>query len=339
MSNTILITGACGFIGKALANRFADLGYTVIAADVAGHAWRDDVRLQQLDICDAASVADACKEVDTIIHNASLVHTKQNCIEDVWAVNHQGTLNVINACRQHEVAKLIYISSASAVYEGRDIENGDETLPYGKDQAPYADSKIQAEKDVLAFSGTASTTCCAIRPHVVFGAGDNRFIPAILEKAEQGRLRRINGSNDKLSDFTYIDNLVDAVVAAETQLAPDAAAAGQAYFITNGEPMPFFDFVEKFLMELGYPPINRSVPLWLAYSAAAVAEGIDTLRGGTMGAEGGLSRFAVKYMVTHHYFNIAKARRDLGWAPQVTLEDGIRRTIAALGLQRKDRAA
>lgn len=341
----IIVTGGCGFIGRALCDGFADAGHQVTALDIGGQAWREDIPVINVNICDMQATIDACAGADSIIHNASLVHTKHNREEDIWAVNHGGSLNILEACRQHNIGRLLYISSASAVYEGEDIENGDESLPYSRiSQAPYADSKIQAEKDMLAFNGQATeghqgTATCAIRPHVVFGAGDNRFIPAITEKAKQGKLKRAVGNRDKLSDFTYISNLVDAVVAAEDKLTLDSAVAGQAYFITNGEPIAFFDFVEKMLVQMGYPPITGKVPYWLAYTAAAVAEGIDTLRGGTLNAEGGLSRFAVRYMVTHHYFNIEKAKRDFGWTPKVSLDEGIKLTIAELADQKTAKAA
>lgn len=326
----ILVTGGCGFIGRNIVNGFADNGHKVRVVDFGGQPFRDDVEFVNLDILEKEKLIDLCEGMDSIVHNASLVHTKHNQEEKIWAVNHTGTLNIIEACKRHRIPKLVYISSASAVYEGRDIENGDETLPYSSiSQAPYADSKIQAEKDVLAFSGTADTQVCAIRPHVVFGPGDNRFLPAVLEKASQGKLKRAVGNRDKLSDFTYISNLIDAIVMAEAALEPGSPVCGQAYFITNGEPMAFFDFIEKMLLELGYPAISGKVPYWLAYTAAAIAEGIDTLKGGTLNAENGLTRFSVRYMVTHHYYSIDKARRDFGWEPKVPLDEGIRLTVKA----------
>ncbi len=336
MTRKILITGGLGFVGRALVDRFAAEGHDVTCVDVAKGSFNPQVAFRTLDIRDRKAVLEACAGVDSIIHNASLVHTKHNREEDVWAVNLGGTENILEACRAHSIPRLVYISSASAVYEGRDIENGDETLPYSRiSQAPYADSKIRAEQAVLAFSGTAATQTCAIRPHVVFGAGDNRFIPSILKKAKEGKLKRAVGNRDKLSDFTYIDNLVDAVVAAENRLTGGSPVCGQAYFVTNGEPIAFFDFIEKMLLELGYPRIEGKVPYWLAYGVAAIAEGIDTLKGGTLNAEDGLSRFAVRYMVTHHYFNIAKAKRDLQWQPKVSLAEGIRKTVALLPAQAK----
>ena len=331
----ILVTGGCGFIGSNLVNGFVDKGYDVTVLDFGGAPFRDDVTFLNINICDKQAVIDACSGMsgmDSIVHNASIVHTKHSQQAMIWAVNHQGTLNIIEACKVHAIPKLVYISSASAVYEGEDIANGDETLPYSSiSQAPYADSKIQAEKDVLAFAGTTATQACAIRPHVVFGPKDNRFVPAILEKAAAGKLKRAVGNRDKLSDFTYVSNLVDAVVAVEENLVKGSPVCGQAYFITNGEPMAFFDFVEKFIVQLGYPPITGKVPYWLAYSVAAIVEGLDTLKGGTLNAENGMTRFAIRYMVTDHYYSIDKAYRDFGWKPKVSLDEGIALTVASLG--------
>ena len=326
----VLVTGGCGFIGRNLVNGFADAGCEVTVLDFGGSAFRDDVKFLNVDIRDKQAVLDACAGIDSIIHNASIVLTKQVLTDMVWSVNLGGTHNMIEACKVHKIPKMVYISSASAVYEGVDIENGDETLPYSSiSQADYADSKIQAEKDSLAFSGTADTTVCAIRPHVVFGPEDQRFIPNILDRLKQGKLNRAVGDRDKLSDFTYISNLVDAVVAAEANLEKGSVLDGQAYFITNGEPMPFFDFVEDFIVEMGHPKITKKVPFWLAYSVAAIVEGWDMLKGGTL-KETGMTRFAIKYMVTHHYYSIEKARKDFGYTPKISLAEGIKITVADL---------
>jgi len=323
----LLVTGGCGFIGKNLVDGFCDAGFDVTVLDFSGKAFRDDVTFINMDVRERQQVIDVCAGMDTIVHNASIVHTKASLSDVVWSVNHQGTQNIIEACKVHKIPKLVYISSASAVYEGKDIANGDETLPYSTiSQASYSDSKIAAEKDVLAFSGTADTACCAIRPHVVFGPEDNRFVPAIIEKAKAGKLTRAVGNRDKLSDFTYVSNLIDAVVAAEEALRPGSAVEGQAYFITNGEPMAFFDFIEDLLVAMGHPRITGKVPYWLAYSVAAIVEGWDTLKGGSFN-EGGMTRFAMKYMVTHHYYSIEKAYKDFGWKPAVSLAEGIALTV------------
>ncbi len=325
----VLVTGGCGFIGRNLVNGFCAAGCDVTVLDFGGQAFRDDVTFINADIRDKQAVIEATKGMDSIIHNASIVVTKAVNPKMVWEVNLDGTHNMMEACTVNNIPKMVYISSASAVYEGEDIENGDETLPYSSiSQADYSDSKIQAEKDVLAFSGSNGTAVCAIRPHVVFGPEDQRFVPNILDRLKQGKLGRAVGDRDKLSDFTYISNLVDAVVAAEEKLACDSVLDGQAYFITNGEPMPFFDFVEDFIVEMGHPKITKKVPYWLAYSVAAVVETLDKIKGNMK--ESGMTRFAIKYMVTHHYYSIAKAQRDFGYTPKISLAEGIKITVADL---------
>ena len=328
---TTLVTGASGFVGRHLVNAFADRGHTVVAVDVTGKGWRDDVRWELGDVCDAERMAELCEGVDTVIHNASLVHTRRNKEALVWAVNHGGTRNVLAACRGAKVGRLVYMSSASVVYEGRDIVDGDERLPYTSvSQAPYADSKVAAEKDVLAENGEGGVATCALRPHVVFGPHDQRLLPALLQRARAGKLKVGVGRDDKRSDFTYIDNLVDATLAAAERLALGSPLAGQAYFVTNGEPMAFFAFVDAVLVELGLPKTRGRIPFAVAYPVAAIKEAWDTLKGGSLGNEGNFSRFTIRYLCTDHWFSIAKAKRDLGYEPKVSVKEGIERTVRHL---------
>ena len=329
-----LVTGGCGFVGAAIARALEARGDEVIVLDLAPECPVEGVDYRRIDITDQAAVIEACRGVDTIIHNASIVHTKQNKQDVVWSVNLGGTENMLEAARQQGVPRFVYISSGSVVYEGKDIENGDESLPYSSvSQAPYADSKIAAEKLVLAENGKGGLATCALRPHVIFGPGDNRFMPALLAKGRNGQLRFQIGRGIWLSDYTYVSNLTDAVLLADEALAKDglnSVAAGQAYFITNGEPMLFWDFIRKVAARLGFPPIKYRAPKSLVYVIAAVMEGIDTLKGGTLNAEDGLTRFAIRYICTHHYFSIEKARRELGYNPSVTVDEGIELTCQHL---------
>lgn len=329
-----LVTGGCGFVGATIARALKFRGDEVIVLDLAPACPVEGVDYRRIDITDKAAVIEAGHGVDTIIHNASIVHTKQNKQDVVWAVNLGGTENMLEAARKQGVSRFVYISSGSVVYEGKDIENGDESLPYSPvSQAPYADSKIAAEKLVLAANGKGGMATCALRPHVVFGPGDSRFMPTLLDRGRNGQLRFQVGRGVWLSDYTYVSNLTDAVLLADEALAKDglsSIAAGEAYFITNGEPMPFWDFVRKVASRLGFPPIKYRVPKSLVYFIAAINEVIDTLKGGTLNAEDGLTRFAIRYMCTHHYFDIQKARRDLGYNPAVSIDGGIERTCQHL---------
>lgn len=329
-SREILITGGCGFIGTEVANKLAELGHRVTAVDIQTLSLRDDVRYVELDIADSQQVLDVCKNIDSVIHCASVVQTSNVGRDRIWQVNYDGTKNILDACRTHNIPRLVHISSASVIYDGIDIKNGDEDHPYAQNPgSAYVESKLAAEQAVGTLGQTTSTRTCILRPHLVFGPEDRRFIPNILQRAKEGKLNREIGDRSKLSDFTYISNLVDAVFLAEEKLGNDPLINGQAYFITNGEPKPFFEFVEEFLMQLGYPPINRKVPYWLAYTGAALIEMYNALRFREPQPETGITRFAVKYQATDHYFSIEKARRELGWEPIISLNEAIRLTADA----------
>ncbi len=326
---TSLVTGAGGFVGAHLVRALHARGDTVRATDVRS---RDDlpVPMTIADITDARSITPLLEGVDVVFHNASLVQTARAGADRVWAVNLGGTKTLLEAARAAGVKRFVYVSSASVVYQGVDIENGDEALPYAAtSQAPYADSKIAAEKEVLAANDPRTLLTSSIRPHVIFGPGDNRFLPAILARADKGQLKVGIGREPRLSDFTYVDNLVDALLLSDAALVRDPSLGGRAYFVTNGEPIPFWDFVDRVLVARGDPKIRHRLPYWFAYGAAAMVEWSRAIRGQASHPEDGFTRFAVRYMCTHHYFSIERARKDLGYEPKVSIDEGIARTIGA----------
>ncbi len=281
------------------------------------------------DLRDGDALERACEGVDTVFHVASRVQTRKTGADEVFDVNVGGTRKLLSACRARNVPRLVYVSSASVVYGGQDIEDGDESLPYpARFHAPYAEAKARAEEDVLGASD-ANLAACAIRPHIVFGPGDTRFFPAVLSRARSGRLKAYVGDADKRSDFTYVDNLVDALITAGDALTPDAALAGQAYFVTNGEPLAFWELIGRLLDGLDLDRPTWRVPFPIAYGAASVREALDAARG-IATSEESLTRFTIRYLTTHHYFSCAKAERDFGYRPRIGLDEGIARTIESL---------
>ena len=325
-----VVTGSSGFVGKHLTSRLASQGQAVVALDVVTGAPAENVIPTRADLRDKAALDSAVEGADVVYHVASRVQTRHTGADEVFAINVGGTRNLLAACRDKGVKKLVYVSSASVVYDGKDVENGDERLPYPSSfHAPYAKTKAQAEEEVLAANGKGGVLTCAIRPHVIFGPGDTRFLPAILGRAKSGKLKAYVGSAEKLSDFTYVDNLVDGLLLAADKLVEGGPAAGQAYFVTNGEPMAFWEFVGRVLDGIGHPRPKVQVPYPIAYGAAAVREWLDAVRG-IPTSEESLTRFAIRYLTTHHYFSHAKATRELGYRANVDLREGIARTIAAL---------
>jgi nucleoside-diphosphate-sugar epimerase len=332
MSQLSLVTGGNGFVGRALVDALLARGDSVRVVDLAPGAGRSDVEYLQADITDAATMDKACEGVGAVFHNASVVHTKNSQVDLIWKINFEGTKQMLASSQKQRVRRFVYVSSGSVVYEGKDIENGDESLPYATtDHPPYAASKREAEKYVLQHNGAGEVATVALRPHVVFGPGDNRFLPALLKHAKGGRLKFQVGRKNWLSDYTYVSNLIDALLLADVGLQKSASElGGKAFFITNGEPMPFWGFVALVLERLKFPPIKVRLPGGLVYAIAAVKETFDTMRGGTLNNEDGLTRFAIRYMCTHHYFNIDRARQQLGYDPKVSVAQGIELTCKAL---------
>lgn len=325
-----LVTGGNGFVGQHLVRALAAQGHEVVAMDLSG--WRGaeaNVRSLVADVRDAGALNAACAKVDAVFHVASRIQTRTTGADEVFDVNLGGTRKLLAACRANRVPKLVYVSSASVVYGGEDIENGDESLPYpAKFHAPYAEAKARAEEEVLSASDDTFATC-AIRPHIVFGPGDTRFFPAVLNRARSGRLRAYVGDPEKRSDFTYVENLVHALSRACEVLEPDSALAGEAYFVTNGEPLAFWEFVGRLLDGLQIARPSWRVPYPIAFGAAAIREAIDAARG-IATSEESLTRFTIRYLTTHHHFSCAKAERDFGYRPRVGLDEGIARTLTAL---------
>ncbi len=326
-----LVTGGNGFVGRHLVRALAARGDDVITMDLTEWAGGDapSIRSVAADLRDADALASACEGADVVFHVASRVQTRKTGAEEVFDVNVGGTRKLLSACRAREVSRFVYVSSASVVYGGEDVAGGDETLPYpARFHAPYAEAKARAEEEVLRANDAALATC-AIRPHIIFGPGDTRFFPAVLSRARSGRLKAYVGDPNKLSDFTYVGNLVDALLTAGDALSQQSALAGQAYFVTNGEPLGFWELVGRLLDGLELPRPTFRVPYPIAFGAAALRETLDAMRG-IATSEESLTRFTIRYLTTHHYFSCAKAERDFGYRPRVGLDEGIARTIAAL---------
>jgi nucleoside-diphosphate-sugar epimerase len=216
----------------------------------------------------------------------------------------------------------VFTSSPSVVFDGRDMEGIDESAPYPKSYlAPYPQSKAEAERLVLAANGAALATV-ALRPHLIWGPADPHILPRLVARAKAGRLRRI-GRRRCLVDSTYVDNAADAHLAAASRLAPGRAPAGRAYFVSNGEPLPVWDLVNRLLEAAGAPPVTRSVPAKAAYAAGWLAESVYRVLG--IRSEPPMTRFVAKELSTAHWFDLTATTRDLGWTPIVSVSEGLSR--------------
>ena len=334
LSSTIkkaLVTGGGGFVGKAIVKRLLELG---IETRVVGRHRYPEVEEAGAecfvgDISQPLVMTEAAKGVDIVFHTAALAGI-WGPWKDYYAVNVVGTEKVIESCRASKVAMLVYTSTPSVVFNGRDIQGGDERLNYAeKSLCHYATTKVIAEKMVLAANSSDLKTC-ALRPHLIWGPGDPHLLPRLLASGKKKRLKRVgNGAN--LVDISYIDNVAHAHILAARNLAGNATASGKAYFISQGTPVNLWNWINELFASMAIPAIQSSLSETAAYLLGGILELLYTV--GRTNNEPRMTRFLSEQLAKSHYFCIANARKDLGYEPIVSIEEGLQRTVQWLKTQ------
>ena len=320
----VLVTGGGGFLGKEIVRGLLERGHAVRSFSRGQYpeltGWGAET--SQGDIADAEAVLAAARGCDAVIHTAAKAGIWGKA-RDFHAANVQGTLNVLAACRAHGIRKLVHTSSPSVVYGGHPIEGGDESLPYpARFEAHYPRTKARAERLVLAANGPALATV-ALRPHLIWGPGDPHLIPRLLSKARAGQLRLIArpGGAPALVDCIHVRNAARAHWLALERLEPGSPIAGRTYFLSQGRPVPVNELIARILEAGGAPVPARRISPSVAYAAGAVLEAAHrTLR---LAGEPRMTRFLAKQLSTSHWFDISAARRDLGYEPEVSIEQGL----------------
>jgi len=326
-----LVTGGGGFVGKAIVNRLLELG---IETRVIGRHRYPEVEEAGAecfvgDISQPQAMAEAARGVDIVFHAAALAGI-WGPWKDYYVTNVVGTEKVIESCRAAKVSMLVYTSTPSVVFSGRDIQGGDERLDYAeKSLCHYATSKVIAEKMVLVANSSDLKTC-ALRPHLIWGPGDPHLLPRLLAGGKKKQLKRIgNGAN--LVDISYIDNVAHAHILAAKNLAGKATASGKAYFISQGTPVNLWSWIDGLFASMAIPPIQSSLSETVAYLLGGVLELLYTV--GRTNNEPRMTRFLAEQLAKSHYFCIANARQDLGYEPIVSIEEGLQRTVQWLKRQ------
>lgn len=318
-----LVTGGGGFLGGAIVRALVARGDSVRSFSRAGYGALTALGVKQItgDLADCDAVSAAARGCDIIFHVAAKPGV-WGPYEDYYRANVIGTENVLTACRAQGIERLVYTSSPSVVFHGSDMEGVDETVPYPDHfEAPYPQTKAIAEQQVLAANGPSLATV-ALRPHLIWGPEDNHLVPRIIQRGRAGQLRRI-GQRPCLVDHIYVDNAAEAHLQAAAGLAPGAAVAGKAYFISNGEPIPLWEMVNRILAAAGIPAVERSMSPQLAYAVGAVLEKLYTTF--KLSGEPRMTRFLARELSTAHWFDISAARRDFGFNPRVSTAEGLLR--------------
>jgi 2-alkyl-3-oxoalkanoate reductase len=313
----VLVTGASGMFGAATARALADRGdrVTVLQRRPAGLGLPEVLA----DVADLDAVRAAAVGQDAVVHLAARVGVSGTWPEFASA-NIGGTEAVVAACRAGGVGRLVHVSSPSVAHTGSSLVGvGAGPADPERARGAYARSKAAAEQIALAADGP-DLAVTAIRPHLVWGPGDQQLVGRVVERARTGRLVLV-GSGAALMDSTYSDNAVAALLAAVDHID---TAAGRALVVSNGEPRPVTELLAGICAAAGVPAPHRRVPPALAYAAGLVAEGLGRVRN----TEPPMTRFLAEQMSTAHWFDQRETRARLRWTPAVSLDEGFDRLAA-----------
>jgi nucleoside-diphosphate-sugar epimerase len=312
------VTGGSGFIGGALIERLRSEGWELRAL---ARSERAAERVRELgaeaamgDLDDRASLRAAAEGCELAFHAAAKVEDWGDPA-DFERLNVRGTQNVIDACREAGVRRLVHVGTEAALMVGQPLVNVDESAPLRPDSvALYSSSKAKAEQLVRSANGNGLETV-VVRPRFVWGRGDTSLLPQIVEMVRSGRFRWVGGGR-QLTATTHVDNTVEGLWLGATK-----APAGGVYFVTDGEPVVFREFLTRMLGTQGVTIPDKSVPPVLARMAAAAAERIWRVlkRPGSPP----LTRFAVWVSSQECTIDISHAERELGYRPVISREAGL----------------
>lgn len=319
---TALVTGAGGFLGTYLVEQLLARGDRVRAFYGRRRPTVDSKHLEivQADIRDRDAVVAACEQIDVVFHAAA--------VAGIWGpwdryhgINTLGTQHVLEGCRRHGVRRLVFSSSPSVTFAGSDQCGVNESAPYASRWlCHYPHSKALAEQMVLAANDRDGLLTCSLRPHLIWGPRDTHLVPRLIERARRGQLRRV-GDGKNLIDMVYVENAALAHLQAADALQGTAAPAGRAYFISQGEPVNCWHWINELLALAGVPPVKKSISARAAWNAGAVCETVWRLL--RLESEPRMTRFLAAQLSTSHYFDISAARRDFGYEPTISTAEGM----------------
>jgi nucleoside-diphosphate-sugar epimerase len=324
----VLVTGGNGFLGRAVVAELKRRGHQVSSASRRPSAELAalGVRTLTCDLRNREHVERAVNGQEAVVHAGALtgIHGAR---ADFERTNVEGTRFVIEGCRAGGVKRLVYTSSPSVVFDGRDHRRAEESLPYARRYlAAYPATKAAAEREVLAANGSHLATL-ALRPHLVLGPGDPSLMPRLVARARAGKLAIVGDGKNEVS-FTWLENAAAAHADALERLEPGAKAAGRAYFVAQKEPVRLWPWLAELFTRAGIPPPTRRVSRALAYVAGAACELAWSLahrRG-----EPPMTRFLALQLATSHSYDVGALERDLGYTERVSTAEATERLVALL---------
>ncbi len=327
----ILVTGGSGFLGRHLIRTLQEAGYTdlrTLNRSACEDLWKQGVEIVQGDVNNYNCVEKAVQGCEVVFHVAAKAGV-WGSYKSYYKVNVVGTENVVRACWKYGVTKLIYTSSPSVVFNGNSLCNVTEQIGYGfpSKMCAYAKTKALAEQYVLQVNGQKGLKTVALRPHLIFGPGDNHLIPTLLQAAKKGLLAQV-GDGQNWVDLSYVEDVAQAHVLAMNVLENSETVAGKAYFISQGDPVQLWPWIQNLLQRLDLPKVRLKMPLVLAFGIGTICEIIYKLL--CIHKQPPMTRFVAKELAQSHYFDISAAKMDLHYLPKFSNEEAFEKLVESL---------
>lgn len=320
----LFLTGGGGFLGNAIVHQLSAEGHDLVtySRNIYSELKQHTVRQKKGNIADYNTLKSAMNGCVAVFHVAAKTGTWGKK-EDFYHTNVRGTKNIIKACRELKIRHLIFTSSASVVYSGKNSEGYDESLPYPKKyNAYYPETKAISEQFVLAANDDQLKTVC-IRPHLIWGPDDPHFLPRLIERSKKGKLRAL-GKSPHLVDCTYIENAARAHVLVLNQLVHDSTKVeGKTYFISQDQPIPVTEFINKILVSARQDPVTKHLSPKVAYLTGWLLEKLHRALG--ISAEPLITPFLAQQLSTAHWYDISAAKKDFNYKVEVSIEQGMER--------------
>ncbi|MBY0377855.1 MAG: NAD(P)-dependent oxidoreductase [Gammaproteobacteria bacterium] len=323
----VLVTGGTGFLGKALSLKLQQSGFEVSILGrnpaICAQLEKNNFRIIKADLMDKNAIIDSCENHKYVFHCGALSSPWGN-YKDFYSANVLGTRNVIAGCFKHKVTRLIHVSTPSLYFDFKDRRNisEDEPLPARAVNA-YAKTKRLAENEIdSAYQNGLNVI--TLRPRGLFGPGDTAIIPRLI-RAHQSMPLPLFREGKVLLDMTYIDNVVDALIACTD--APKEAL-GRKFNISNGQPMQLIELLEKLFNTLETPLKTRPVNYAMAHSAALLTEWFYQLF--LPSKEPPFTRYTLGLLAKDQTLDISAAKKILGYHPKISIEEGLKRFAHSL---------
>ena len=332
----VLVTGGSGFLGRHLVECLRKSGYKdirILNRSGCEDLQKTGVEVYRGDIANFQQICEAVKGCEAVFHVAAKAGVFGSYIS-YYKTNVVGTTNVVKACQKYQVRYLIYTSSPSVVFNGHPLVNVDEHTAYGnmsKYLSPYAYTKMLAEKFVLASNGQEGVSTLALRPHLIWGPGDNHLIPSIIKAAQKRCLFQV-GEGINWVDISYVKNVAQAHLLALSALKNEGnRVAGKAYFISQGEPVQLWPWINQLLRRLNIPEVRIKIPASFAFCLGSFFELFYKIL--CLKKQPPMTRFVAKELSQDHYFDISAAKMDLHYVPQISTEEGLEKLVEWLKKQ------